>query len=260
MYKMVVSSFFNTLIDSEEAISYSTMKEIDKLRREYGVIFTIMTDSPLNLVIDYNRDFPFIDYIIAFNGGYVYDVLNRKVISKKSMGVLTIKKIYRLFSELNICFYTLEYGAYWGSYLEKHYSFKINDFSSFLDSHRLDVYKIAIICDNKLQVRRVLKSIDDYEVNVDTKIVEKDGKIFVELYSKMNDKLNGIMKIAKLNKIEMDDILAIVCSDSDINVAKSVGKSVVVSNGSNKVKKYCKEETLSNDDKGVEAVLKKYFI
>ena len=113
---------------------------------------------------------------------------------------------------------------------------------------------------NKLQVRRVLKSIDDYEVNVDTKIVEKDGKIFVELYSKMNDKLNGIMKIAKLNKIEMDDILAIVCSDSDINVAKSVGKSVVVSNGSSKMKKYCKEETLSNDDKGVEAVLKKYFI
>lgn len=258
MYKMVVSSFFNTLIDSEEAISYSTMIEIDKLRREYGVIFTIMTDSPLNLVIDYNRDFPFIDYIIAFNGGYVYDVLNRKVISKKSMGVLTIKKIYRLFSDLNICFYTLEYGAYWGSYQDKHYSFKINDFSIFLDNHRTDIYKIAIICDNKSQVKKVLKSLEDHEVDVNTRVLEKDGKLFVELYSRVNDKLNGVMKIAKLNKIELDDVLAIVCSDNDINVSKNV-KSVVVSNGSSKVKRICKEETLSNDEKGVEEVLKKYF-
>ena len=134
------------------------------------------------------------------------------------------------------------------------YSFKINDFSIFLDNHRTDIYKIAIICDNKSQVKKVLKSLEDHEVDVNTKVLEKDGKLFVELYSRVNDKLNGVMKIAKLNKIELDDVLAIVCSDNDINVSKNV-KSVVVSNGSSKVKRICKEETLSNDEKGVEEVI-----
>ena len=120
------------------------------------------------------------------------------------------------------------------------------------------IYKIAIICDNKSQVKKVLKSLEDHEVDVNTRVLEKDGKLFVELYSRVNDKLNGVMKIAKLNKIELDDVLAIVCSDNDINVSKNV-KSVVVSNGSSKVKRICKEETLSNDEKGVEEVLKKYF-
>ena len=38
--KMVVSSFSKTLINSEEAISVSTMLELDRIRKE-GILFCI---------------------------------------------------------------------------------------------------------------------------------------------------------------------------------------------------------------------------
>ena len=40
MIKMVVSSFYNTLIDNEEAIPVSTMLEIERIRKK-GIIFSV---------------------------------------------------------------------------------------------------------------------------------------------------------------------------------------------------------------------------
>ena len=64
MYKMVVSDFDGTLIDEYEAISLSTMLEIDKVRKD-KVVFVIVTERCLSDILYYNRDFSFIDYIVA---------------------------------------------------------------------------------------------------------------------------------------------------------------------------------------------------
>ena len=95
--KMVVSSFSKTLINSEEAIGYSTMVEIDRVRNN-GIVFSIMTCESLRKVIDYNKDFPFIDYIVSFNGAVVYDVINKIFLYKKNISNSTIKKIIKVYT------------------------------------------------------------------------------------------------------------------------------------------------------------------
>ena len=85
MYKMIVSDFDGTLIDSDEAIPLSTMVEIDRIRK-LGVKFVVATGRILKSVLDYNRDFPFLDYVISCDGAYVYDVSNRKTLYKKPLG------------------------------------------------------------------------------------------------------------------------------------------------------------------------------
>ena len=52
MYKMVVSDFCGTLINSEEAISVSTMLELDRIRKE-GILFCITTSKSLKIVKEY---------------------------------------------------------------------------------------------------------------------------------------------------------------------------------------------------------------
>ena len=79
MIRMVVSSFYNTLINYEEAIPTSTMLEIDRIRNN-NVLFTVSTNGLYNEILDYNKDFPFVDYIISLNGSYVYDVKNNMVV------------------------------------------------------------------------------------------------------------------------------------------------------------------------------------
>ena len=80
MYKLVVSGFDNVLINSDEAISTSTILEIDRVRNN-EVLFAILCDRGYKEVLEYNKDFSFVDYIISCNGACgiacraYYDVL-----------------------------------------------------------------------------------------------------------------------------------------------------------------------------------------
>ena len=57
----------------------------------------------------------------------------------------------------------------------------------------------------------------------------------------------------------MKDIIGIGCSLSDTCVLEKVGKSIAIGNGCNEVKKICNEVVGSNEEKGVQEVLKKYL-
>ena len=130
MYKMVVSDFYGSLINSEEAISLSTMLEIDRIRKN-NVLFTITTSRSARMVIDYNRDFPFIDYVVAFNGSYIYDLRKNKVLFNKTLCCNAVKKIYKLFKDKDMCLYTLDNCNYTGKYKDEDFSeIIINFFNS----------------------------------------------------------------------------------------------------------------------------------
>ena len=81
MIKMITCSFYNTLIDKEDAIPLSTMLQIDKARQE-KIKFTILTNRSSEELKYYNRDYPFIDYVVAFNGNYIVDFEKNKVLYK----------------------------------------------------------------------------------------------------------------------------------------------------------------------------------
>ena len=129
MYKMVVSDFDGTLIDEYEAISLSTMLEIDKVRKD-KVLFVIVTERCLSDILYYNRDFSFIDYIVACGGAVVYDVKRENVIFKKSISKSTITKVFK--SVKNEIF-----G------LRKDRKFILHDLE-----YIQDIYKLEVVCKN----------------------------------------------------------------------------------------------------------------
>ena len=90
MKRMMISSFYNTLIDKEDAIPMSTMLEIDKLRKK-GILFSVCTNRDKEDVLYYNHDYPFIDYIISFNGNYIYDIKNDKCTYSNPLKTSVIK-------------------------------------------------------------------------------------------------------------------------------------------------------------------------
>ena len=96
MTRMVISSFYNTLINSEESIETSTMLEIDRIRSK-NILFTIITNRHLKEILYYNRDFPFIDYVISLNGAHVYDITNNKCIIENPLDKNIVSKIKKLF-------------------------------------------------------------------------------------------------------------------------------------------------------------------
>ena len=79
MKKMIITSFKDTLISKDESISLPTMLSIDKLRKNNN-LFVVATSSLLRTIIDYNESYIFSDYIISYNGAYIYDMIKDKTI------------------------------------------------------------------------------------------------------------------------------------------------------------------------------------
>ena len=231
MVKMVVSSFYNTLIDNEEAIPVSTMLEIERIRKK-GIVFSICTNGYYKEVLDYNRDFPFIDYIVSLNGSITYDVVKERILSKIKLTKTTIKKINELFSNNKIKYYS-----------ETKVLKKVKD---------EDIYKIEIELKDKEEYQ---DKID--KLNVNTSILEINKKTYLEITPRKSNMFNGIDGIGLRTGIALKDILVIAGNDSDIPLVKNIDKCLVVKNAPKSLKKYVKKQTNSNDDKGVERVLKK---
>lgn len=257
MYKMVVSDFYGALINSEEAISLSTMLEIDRIRKE-NILFTITTSKSARIIIDYNRDFPFIDYVIAFNGSYIYDLRKNKVVFNKCLCTNAVKKICKLFKDKDMCLYTLDSCNYNGKYKDEDFSEIIIDMDDFLEENRKSLYKIKVFFDSLKEVREAAKLLKE-EKKIITYIKEHGDVFALEVYSSLESKLSGVEKICKKNNIKLKDVLAICSSVSSLDLIKKVGYGCVVSNCVDKLKKYADFETCSNEEKGVEQVLKKYF-
>lgn len=237
MYKLVVSSFDNTLINSEEAISTSTMIKLDEIRNK-GVIFGISTNRCYKDVLSYNRDFPFIDYIIAYNGAYVYDVKKEKTLFKKSLLIGNVKKIYNKFKDYKLLFYT-DTDIY-------------NDLNAINDNK---VYKIKIIC-NESEFNLISKELDKLNLDIIYYMNNDYDSYFVEIFRNNVNKLIGIEKICN-KKISLDNVLYIGYDNTDLDVFKNVGYSSIVANGNLELKDYVDSVTFSNDEKGVEKLLNK---
>lgn len=229
MIRIVVSSFYNTLIDNEEAIPTSTMLEIDRIRNK-KILFVISTNGTYKEVLEYNKDFPFVDYIISLNGSFVFDVLNNKCIYRQKMAKNDVKKIYNSFKNYNIYYYT-----------------ESNVLNNYNETLNTDIYKIEI---------EDFSDIGISNINCNLSVLEKNNKKYLEIVSNKCNSLVALDKINNINGINNKETLVITGNDSDMELVKNITNSYIVNNASKVLKKLIKNKTTSNNEKGVEKIIK----
>jgi len=233
MIKMVVSSFYNTLIDKEEAIPTSTMLEIERLRSK-GIIFAVCTNRLYQEVLDYNRDFPFLDYIISLNGGYIYDVGKGKCLSKNKITSSSLSKIKKLFEEYPITYYTENQA--------------ITKETELGDKN---IYKIEIEIQTEEEKEKLQK------LNVESSILYYQDKKILEITSNKSSMFSGVDQVALKTGSNLKDIIGICANESDYSLVKNIARSYIMKNSCDKLKKITKKITTSNEEKGVENILKR---
>jgi hydroxymethylpyrimidine pyrophosphatase-like HAD family hydrolase len=223
MKRMMISSFYNTLIDKEDAIPMSTMLEIDKLRKK-GILFSVCTNRDKEDVLYYNHDYPFIDYIISFNGNYIYDVNNDKCIYSNPLKTSVIKEIEKLF----------------------------NDSKMIYNKEDNMVYKIEIeVSKKKICTINKLSNIDVY-----SSIFKYNKEYFIEITS--SDIANAVKYLSTKLKLSPTDIASVIGNLSEKELIDNIENTYVVSNSPKELKKLTSKKTKSNNSKGVENIIKKY--
>ena len=259
MYKILISDFEDTLLDEEDAIPLSTMLSLDKIRND-GVAYAIVSRKTFKSVLDYNKDFPFMDYIIALDGAYVYDVNKDKPLFKRNIAISIVKKINKVFEDYNLCFYTLDWCNYTKDKVAGDNVRKIGDFKVFSAFHKDNILKIEIRCDKKIDQTRALKELDELNLDVTYYGRNDDEKgYYIEIVMADCCRLDAINRICKARKSSLRDVVVIGSDDDNIPVFKKVGLSFAVDNASLKLKKSATKTTVSNYDKAVETVIKGCF-
>ena len=255
--KLLISDFENTLIDQEEAIPLSTMLCLDKVRSK-GNYFSVFSECSFSSLIAYNRDFPFLDYIILFNGAFIYDVNAEKEICKDNIPLSIIKKIKKSFDNYNLCFYSLDWCNYTKEEVPGDFVRKIGDFRTFSSFHKDNIFKIRIYCSSKKEQTSIVSELKELKLDL-TILPKKDKKYFVELLYGDCSRLNAVKLLCNYNKIKFDDIVFLGYSDDNIPLAKKIKDTYAVANGDSKLKKVVNHVTGSNYEKAIESVIDECF-
>lgn len=226
MIKMVASSFYNTLIDKEEAIPMSTMLQIDRIRNN-NIKFSILTNRSHNELTYYNKDFPFIDYIVSFNGNYVIDINNNKTIYKNPLTSNKINNALEKYKENKILLYSED------SIYEK---------DSFNGEK---IYKIEI----------ELKRKDLNNLESDAITFKYNKKTYLEI-TESND-YKGLFKLLEYLGIKDNELCEIIGNESEEILLSKIPNTYIIGNSPKSLKAKTTKKTSSNNFKGVEKIIKK---
>lgn len=237
MYKLVVSGFDNVLINNEEAISTSTILEIDRVRNN-GVLFAVLCDRGYKEVLEYNKDFSFVDYIISCNGACLYSTKTNEIIIDKSLDYTIVKYLINNLNEYNLFVIT--------DTLRK-------DAFTIMDEK---IYMIEVQCNSKKDYNKLLDIISSFKLNIKTFMKKVGKKYYLQIVS---SSVSSDEVLEKIDNIDSSSLVLICSEEKDALFYEKAGYKVAVSNASSSVKKICDKTTSSNDNKGVKKILSYLF-
>lgn len=260
MYKLIVCDFDKTLINDDEEIEASTIVLIDELRRK-GIKFAVATGRALDSITYYNRDFPFIDYIIASNGAYIYDTNKDKTIFKKNIGIRNIKKIIKSYYDKSIIY--LVNDKTWNliskksAYSDDTDTVIVDNIEEFLNKDKNNIYKIELYFKTKKEAEKTLNEIRNLELDINATLIINDKKYIVDITHFSVNKLKGVELIVNKLNISMDNVISFGDGLNDIELLQKSGCGVAMKNASKELQKVADNITaLDNNSKGVEMYLK----
>jgi len=188
--KRLIIINFNALLDEEEAIPVSIMLEIERIRKK-GIVFSVYTANTYQEVLDYNRDFPFIDYIISLNSSHLFDVKEDKAILNEVLTSNIVNEITKLYSKHDI------------------YFFNSKKLVSSLKEE--NIYKVLIKYNKRIRKQDLEK------LKVKTTSVSSEDSNYLEITSKRGTLSRCIEKIITKEQISAKDVILINLSSSSTN-------------------------------------------
>ena len=261
MKKAIFLDIDGTLIDCLNGltdITHKVKKAIRVLQANGDYVF-IASGRPYAFLSEALLNFGFDGFILT-NGAQVK--VKHKFIYKEAIKKAFIKDIINNFERLKIQ-YILQGELY--SYMKENctelYSFydSYNISRKYLktsyDIENVETYKIEMLCNDEKGVEYCLSlGNDNYDYIHNVKL-----KSF-ELYSKINTKATGILKVLNYLNISIENSYAFGDGKNDIEMLSTVGCGIAMGNASDEVKKHAKKVTDTVYNDGIALGIRKFIL
>ncbi len=275
-YKLVALDLDGTLFNNQSKITEDNIKEIRRVSNQ-GVHVVISTGRPYCGIPFTQIEGTGIEYAITTNGSSVYHIPDRKCIYENSMEPDMILPIMDYLLSKRIHFdvfingdaFSPEKCVAVGQNLAVPESLK----NYILNSRKRITDMPAYIRDNNLRVQKITMNFqrDANGVLVDREEIKAyfdsrndvtcvcGGYNNLEFTKLGADKGNGLRQLAQYLGVPVADTIAIGDTENDLAIIQAAGVGIAMGNATDAVKAASDDITLSNEESGVAAALRKYF-
>jgi hypothetical protein len=275
-YKLAALDLDGTLFDNQSNITGENLSEIRRVTAS-GAYVVISTGRPFCGVPFDQIAGTGIEYAITTNGASIYHIPDRTCIFEDSMSPELILPIMDYLLKKDIHFDAFIGGEAYspikcvsvGEKLPmpprlKEYVLnsrvRIPDMPAFIRENNLRVQKITMNfyrdetgeLKDREEVRQYLNSHPDVSC-------VSGGYNNLEITNNTADKGKGLARLSDFLHIPIAETIAIGDTENDIAILKAAGLGIAMGNATEAVKAVAGDITLSNDESGVAAALKKYF-
>lgn len=258
-----------TLLLSDSTISDYTKKVLKEMTSK-GHRLVISSGRPLPSILDriekLDISFPGM-YIIAFNGGIIYDCDAQKIISETKLPIDVIEGVVKLADKHGIHVHSYKSDAIVSRYKSKEVEYYISHVKMPLeltDDFRKALpdgsYKIQTISFNEAKSLEPLNQdiLKEYKDIIETVY---SSPIFLESLPKNVSKGNALLFLKDYLRVPLSHTFAAGDANNDVSMIKAAGTGIVMINGDEDTKKYADIITShDNNHDGLAEVIKEIMI
>ncbi len=260
MYKIIFIDIDGTLRNDKKEITNRTKIEIQKIV-EKGIPIVICSGRYRQYTEEVSKEALASDYVIACNGGEIYNYKDKEIIYENNLKKQTIIDLYQLAKK-----YDVEFDI---NSRDKKIVFNKSDsileesVEEFVETHTSTQCVFADGDATKIKaIKAEIDKLEDIEIiNLSKSLlyenVPVEPLVFLDVVCKGTSKGNAIKKLCEYLKINLKDCVAIGDSYNDLPMFGVVGHRVVMGNALEDIKKVADEVTDSNNEDGVAKFLEK---
>ncbi len=267
MIKAVFVDIDATLADSNRNISETNKKEIHKCI-EKGIKIILTSGRSRKETINRQKEVGTSPYTISANGADIYDIKMKKEIYSESIKKEEIRELikYSLENKFQVRLIYNDKVAINKKIFpdELHKVVSEGEMKKIVEENKIIQ---CVICNKNFEKQYKLKQYVENNFS-EIKIINESKKLtypdadptdiyYCDITSKAVSKGKAVMKACEYFKIKPEEIVTIGDSKNDISMFKITPNSVAMKNATVDIKEQAKYVTLSNNENGVAAVLRK---
>lgn len=273
MIKLVAMDMDGTLLDSSKELPEENRKTIE-LYAQKGVQFAFCTGRVMNELQVISKELPCVKYAITCNGAYVNDFTLGSNDNEIFNDTLSMEEIRHIFDIVSNKGYEVMFelqadgvvyaqkscidnpGKYGVDYLAdfiKLTRVPVESMEEYVNSREIEVGKVNMFFANSAMRNSALEELKD----LDYDFSYSEGAN-LEINKRGVNKGKGLKMLAEYLGISLDEVMALGDNYNDIEMLKTTKNSVVMANAVDEIKAVAMYETLSNDENGVAAAIRKF--
>jgi len=266
MIDFIGTDLDGTLLNSYSQISSGNAQAIRDAVNS-GIVFAICSGRTLHSVNKFfEKDLKVPGYRVVLNGAVVVDPKGNRIVDAPMDHDIVDEILKRSeFSNFKVVLdglndtYIYDPNHNWNTYFEgmsRHHNreHSINDLMKLNDQEHLDVYKVCFSCppSRLTELQKKLESFTSLPITI-----SRSGTDYFEINGQDITKLSALQHISEFEKIPMTNFMCFGDYGNDLDMIKEVGYGVAMENAIERVKDVAWKMTISNNQDGVAAMIKR---